>query len=113
MSDTSKSTIDRRRFVHLLGVGGLVIAAGPSGIRRLDGADALAASLEDPFSPHAYVKLHDDGTRVHRYSCTIHDGHGCDGQCGPAPAEPAEQLLSGPQVRAEEPAPDVDEEIDL
>jgi hypothetical protein len=42
-------------------------------------------------------KLHDDGTRVHRYSCTIHDGQGCDGHCGPAPADPVEHLLSGPQ----------------
>jgi hypothetical protein len=33
-------------------------------------------------------KLHDDGTRVHRYGCTIHDGDGCDGHCGPIPAEP-------------------------
>lgn len=28
-------------------------------------------------------KLHDDGTRVHRYTCTFHDGEGCDGHCGP------------------------------
>lgn len=31
-------------------------------------------------------KLHDDGTRVHRYDCTIHDGDGCDGHCGPPAA---------------------------
>ncbi|MFJ2922864.1 hypothetical protein [Streptomyces sp. NPDC087307] len=30
-------------------------------------------------------KLHDDGTRVHRYSCTVHDGAGCDGHCAPRP----------------------------
>ncbi|MCG0065997.1 P-loop ATPase [Streptomyces tricolor] len=36
-------------------------------------------------------KLHDDGTRVHRYSCTIHDGEGCDGRCGPAPADQADE----------------------
>jgi hypothetical protein len=36
-------------------------------------------------------KLHDDGTRVHRYSCTIHDVQGCDGHCGPAPADPVEE----------------------
>ncbi|MEP7347005.1 MAG: hypothetical protein ABI877_17170, partial [Gemmatimonadaceae bacterium] len=52
----------RRRFVQLLGMGGLVIAAGPLGIRRLDDAESLAATLADPFSPHAYVKLHEDGT---------------------------------------------------
>ncbi|MEV6456539.1 P-loop ATPase [Streptomyces anulatus] len=37
-------------------------------------------------------KLHDDGTRVHRYTCTIHDGQGCDGRCGPLPAaDPVEE----------------------
>ena len=54
--------MERRRFVQMLGVGGLVIAAGPLGIRRLDDVESLAASLADPFSPHAYVTLHEDGT---------------------------------------------------
>lgn len=27
---------------------------------------------------------HTDGTPVHRYTCTIHDGEECDGHCGPA-----------------------------
>ncbi|MFJ2561293.1 MULTISPECIES: P-loop ATPase [unclassified Streptomyces] len=36
-------------------------------------------------------KLHDDGTRVHRYGCTIHDGEGCDGHCGPIPSEPVDE----------------------
>ena len=54
--------IERRRFVQLLGAGGLVIAAGPLGIRRLDAAESLAMPLADPFSPHAYITLHDDGT---------------------------------------------------
>lgn len=40
-------------------------------------------------------KVHADGTRVHRYSCTIHDGQGCDGHCGPAPADPAEETVGG------------------
>jgi 8-oxo-dGTP diphosphatase len=35
-------------------------------------------------------RLHDDGTRVHRYDCTIHNGDGCDGHCGPVHADPAE-----------------------
>ncbi len=52
----------RRRFVQMLGLGGLVIAAGPLGIRRLDDAESLWSTLDDPFSPHAYIKLHDDGT---------------------------------------------------
>lgn len=57
-------TVDmqRRRFVQLLGMGGLVIAAGPTGIRRLNDAEALAATLAEPFSPNAFVTLHDDGT---------------------------------------------------
>jgi len=54
--------IERRRFVQLLGAGSLVIAAGPLGIRRLDAAESLATTLADPFSPHAYITLHDDGT---------------------------------------------------
>jgi len=53
---------ERRRFVQLLGAGSLVIAAGPLGIRRLDAAESLATSLADPFSPHAYITLHEDGT---------------------------------------------------
>ena len=54
--------IERRRFVQLLGAGSLVIAAGPLGIRRLDAAESLATTLADPFSPHAYITLHEDGT---------------------------------------------------
>jgi len=54
--------IERRRFVQLLGTGSLVIAAGPLGIRRLDAAESLATTLADPFSPHAYITLHEDGT---------------------------------------------------
>ena len=54
--------LERRRLLQLLGTGGLVIAAGPLGIRRLDAAESLAASLAEPFSPNAYVTLHDDGT---------------------------------------------------
>ncbi|WP_237291744.1 hypothetical protein [Streptomyces sp. Sge12] len=38
-------------------------------------------------------KLHDDGTRVHRYTCTIHDGQGCDGHCGPLPANSLEDEI--------------------
>lgn len=25
----------------------------------------------------------DGGEEIHRWSCTIHDGEGCDGHCGP------------------------------
>ncbi|WP_405444583.1 hypothetical protein [Streptomyces erythrochromogenes] len=30
-------------------------------------------------------RTHDDGTPIHRYTCTIHDGERCDGHCGHAP----------------------------
>ncbi|HUQ80131.1 MAG TPA: molybdopterin cofactor-binding domain-containing protein [Gemmatimonadaceae bacterium] len=54
--------IDRRQFVQMLGVGGLVIAAGPLGTRRLDDAESLASALAEPFSPHVYVTLQENGT---------------------------------------------------
>ena len=53
--------MDRRQFMQMLGVGGLVIAAGPLGTRRLDDAESLASALAAPFSPHVYVTLNDDG----------------------------------------------------
>ena len=52
---------ERRRFVQLLGMGGLVIAAGPGGVRRLDDVERLAATWAEPWSPVAYVTLNDDG----------------------------------------------------
>src|ERR1035437_10314160 len=52
---------ERREFIQLLGVGGLVIAAGPAGIRRLGAAERLAARFAEPWSPVAYVIVHDDG----------------------------------------------------
>jgi isoquinoline 1-oxidoreductase beta subunit len=51
--------LDRRRFLQLAGAGGLVIAIGPGGIRRLDAAETSAAS---PWEAVAYVTLHPDGT---------------------------------------------------
>ena len=41
---------------------GLAIVAGPLGMRHLEAAEAVAASLAEPFSPHVYVTLHEDGT---------------------------------------------------
>jgi isoquinoline 1-oxidoreductase beta subunit len=51
----------RRRFVQLMGMGGLVIVAGPNGVRRLDDAERLLAGWAEPWSPVAYVTLHEDG----------------------------------------------------
>ena len=51
----------RRSFVKLLGMGGLVIAAGPMGIRRLNAADRLLATWAEPWAPHVYVTLGEDG----------------------------------------------------
>ena len=57
--------VDRRRFVQLLGMGGLVIAMGPRGVRRLEGAERLgdpsADPAAEPWSPVAYVQLAEDG----------------------------------------------------
>ena len=52
---------ERRRFVQLLGMGGVVIAAGPAGIRRLDDVERLGATWAEPWSPVAYVTLQEDG----------------------------------------------------
>jgi isoquinoline 1-oxidoreductase subunit beta len=52
---------ERRQFVQLLGMGGLVIAAGPGGVSRLSDAERLLATWAEPWSPVAYVTLHDDG----------------------------------------------------
>ena len=51
----------RRRFVQLMGMGGLVLAAGPNGVRRLDDTEQLMSSWAEPWSPVAYVTLNDDG----------------------------------------------------
>jgi isoquinoline 1-oxidoreductase subunit beta len=50
--------LQRRTFLQLLGMGGLVIAFGPGGVRRLDAAEPL---VTDPWSPHVYVRVADDG----------------------------------------------------
>ena len=53
--------LDRRHFLQLLGASSLVIVAGSAGIRRLDAAERLTATWAEPWSPVAYVTLHDDG----------------------------------------------------
>ncbi len=50
----------RRDFVKLLGLGGLVLAAGAGGVRRLEAATGLSHNAE-PWEPHAYIRIADDG----------------------------------------------------
>ena len=58
----SASGLDRRRFLQLAGAGGLVIAIGPGGIRRLDAAETLGSDTAAPWEAVAYVTLHPDGS---------------------------------------------------
>jgi len=53
---------DRRAFLKLLGMGGLVIAAGPGGIVRVDAADGDQGAAAAPWAPHVYVRVGEDGT---------------------------------------------------
>ena len=52
---------DRREFLKLLGMGGLVFAVGPGGIARLDADETLAGIAAVPWSPHVYVRIAEDG----------------------------------------------------
>ena len=56
------NNLDRRRFLQLAGAGGLVIAIGPGGIRRLHASDTAETSGAAPWEAVAYVTLHPDGT---------------------------------------------------
>ncbi len=51
----------RRDFVKLMGLGGLLVVASTLGVRRLDAADSPMAPNAEPWEPHAYVRLGDDG----------------------------------------------------
>ena len=51
----------RRDFMKLLGMGGLLIAASTLGVRRLEATGSLFAPNAEPWEPHAYVRLGDDG----------------------------------------------------
>lgn len=53
---------NRRDILKLLGMGGLLIAAGSVGVRRLEAAESAFAPGAEPWEPHAYVRLGDDGT---------------------------------------------------
>ncbi len=52
----------RRTAVKLLGLGGLLVFIGPSGVHRINQADDTGNASADPWSPHVYVRLEDDGT---------------------------------------------------
>ncbi|MEO6445657.1 MAG: molybdopterin cofactor-binding domain-containing protein [Gemmatimonadaceae bacterium] len=51
----------RRRLLQLMGLGGLVIATGPAGVRRLNAAERVAAGGAAHWAPTAYVMVQDDG----------------------------------------------------
>jgi isoquinoline 1-oxidoreductase beta subunit len=53
--------LQRRTVLQLLGMGGLVIAFGPGGVRRLDAAEPGPGNAADPWTPHVYVRVADDG----------------------------------------------------
>ncbi len=59
--DELGAALERRQFLKLLGVGGLVLVAGPQGITRLNAAELALATWAEPWSPVAYVVLQDDG----------------------------------------------------
>ena len=61
-STDSPADLQRRTFIQLLGIGGLVIAFGPGGARRLDAAEPLPGTAASQWSPHVYVRVDDDGT---------------------------------------------------
>jgi isoquinoline 1-oxidoreductase subunit beta len=50
----------RREFLKVLGMGGLLIAASSVGVRRLEAAAGYSPTPE-PWEPHAYIRLGDDG----------------------------------------------------
>jgi isoquinoline 1-oxidoreductase beta subunit len=52
----------RRRFLQLVGAGSLVIVAGPMGIRRLVDTDPRDPTAIEPWEPHVYVAVGEDGT---------------------------------------------------
>jgi isoquinoline 1-oxidoreductase beta subunit len=52
---------DRRALLQLLGLGGLVFAAGPGGIVRLDAEGPEAGGADARWTPHVYVRMGEDG----------------------------------------------------
>jgi isoquinoline 1-oxidoreductase subunit beta len=52
---------DRRDFVKLLGLGGLVFTASALGVRRLEASTSGIAPSAEPWEPHAYIRIGEDG----------------------------------------------------
>ncbi|MFI5244949.1 MAG: molybdopterin cofactor-binding domain-containing protein, partial [Gemmatimonadales bacterium] len=57
---TTKANIERRDFLRRLAAGGLVLAVGPAGVRRLGAIPALFAA-GDPLQPSVYLSVGEDG----------------------------------------------------
>ena len=57
----SASGSDRRDFVKLLGMGGLVVAASTLGVHRLDAMNGAISPSAEPWEPHAYIRIGEDG----------------------------------------------------
>ena len=56
---------ERRDFLKIAGMGGLLVAASALGVRRLDATTRGGMEHDtnaEPWEPHAYVQLSDDGT---------------------------------------------------
>jgi isoquinoline 1-oxidoreductase beta subunit len=60
-ADDFQSSVPRRDVLKLLGLGGLVFAASALGVRRLDAASGMFPQTAEPFEPHAYIRLSDEG----------------------------------------------------
>ena len=60
---TSSAIVEthRRDFVKLLGMGGLLVVASTFGVRRLEAADQKFTPNAEPWEPHAYVRIGEDG----------------------------------------------------
>lgn len=56
-----QSAPNRRDFVKLLGVGGLVLVASGVGVRRLEAANGLLTGAAEPWEPHAFIRVGEDG----------------------------------------------------
>ncbi|MEI6739443.1 MAG: molybdopterin cofactor-binding domain-containing protein [Gemmatimonadaceae bacterium] len=60
-TETGAPLTHRRELLKLLGAGGLLIAASALGVRRLAAQDTAFDALVEPWAPHVFVRLGDDG----------------------------------------------------